>query len=386
MSFRVAHNVRSVFAPVTALFFQSHQADECRAFLATRAEHTECVPIVDESQLIMRGDGRLADTGYRFNPIGFEALSRALSIGLASMFNELSGEVSRRLPDLDNRENDIAAAVSIYNTTLRVRFEALRERTLLVNHQEQAIEGFLGLDHRMLSNTDFFDIVTDALQDKQTSAKFYRAEVTGRELRLYFIDAKSRREDLHHDPRHTFAAGWYFSNREDVGQAIKGALCVYTKFGVAFEPLSSKTKVVHAGADLVGRTTSLAANVASRNIDMETLGAQIKKLLCTSLNFSDKKTEHEKAMRHWVNYLSRFKIKSDIANTIVRNAMVVGSDLQPRELLETYSKPVLVSRNAYDLACSVLRAAKQEYAANRDLLHGTAMRMLVPQKDDGWKV
>lgn len=386
MSFRVAHNVRSVFAPVTALFFQSHQEKECREFLATRAEHTECVPIVDETQLSMRGDGRLTDSGYRFNPIGFEALCRALSNGLVTMFNELSGEASRRLPDLDNRDNDIAAAVSIYNTALHVRFEALRERTLLVNHQEQAVEGFLGLDHRMLNNTDFFDIVTEALQDKQTSAKFYRAEVTGREIRLYFIDTDSRRDDLHNDPRHTFAAGWYFSNREDVGQAIKGALCVYTKFGVAFEPLSSKTKVIHAGADLIGRTNSLAASVASRNVDMDALGSQLKKLLSTSLNFSDKKAEQEKAVRHWTNHLCRFKIKSDTANVIVRNAMVVGSDLKPRELLETYSKPVLTSRNAYDLTCSILRTAKNEYSVLRDLLQGAAMRMLVPQKDDGWKV
>lgn len=383
---RVVRNNRSVFAPVTALFFQSNQAEECRAFLASRAEHTECVPIVDESQLLMRGDGRLADSGYRFNPLGFEALCKSLSGGLSTVFNELSGEVSRRLPDSESRDNDIAAAVSIYNTTLHVRFEALRERTLLVNHQERAIEGFLGLDHRMLDNGEFFDIAAEALQDKQTDARFYRAEITGRELRLYFIDDQSRRHDLHTDPRHTFAAGWYFSNREDVGQAIKGALCVYTKFGVAFEQMTPRTKVVHTGADIVGRTTALAANVASRNVDMSALAAQVKKLRSTSLNFSDKKSEQDKALRYWSNYLCRFKIKSDTAASIVKNAMLVGADLTPREPLEAYSRPVLTSRSAYDLVCSVLRTAKNEYAAHRDLLQGAAMRMFVPSKDDGLKV
>lgn len=379
---RVAHNARSVFAPVTALFFQAQQEEECKAFLAERAAHTETVPIVDESQLLMRGDGRLVESGYRFNPLGFASLGRALSGGLVSIFNELSGEASRRLPENENRADNIAAAVSIYNTTLRVRFDELRERTLLVNHQEQAIEGFLGLDHRMLSNTEFFDIAADALQDKQTAAQFYRAEITGRELRLYFIDSNSRRIDLHQDPRHTFAAGWYFSNREDVGQAIKGSLCVYTRFGVAFEPITAKTKVVHAGADLVGRTTAMAATVASRNIDMDMLAGQLRKLLSTSLNFSDKKTEQEKAVRHWTNYLCRFKIKNDTAAAIVRNAMAIGSDLKPREPLEVYSKPVLASRNAYDLVCSVLRLAKNEYAVYRDVLHGAAMQLLVPDRNE----
>lgn len=386
MSFRVAHNARSVFAPVTALFFQSHQGEECRAFLADRAAHTECVPIVDESQLIMRGDARLVESGYRFNPIGFDALGRALSSGLVPMFNELSGEVSRRMPDSESRDADIAAAVSIYNTTLHVRFDALRERTLLVNHQERAIEGFLGLDHRMLSNTEFFDIVSEALQDKQTDAKFYRAEITGREIRLYYIDEQSRRDDIHPDPRHTFASGWYFSNREDVGQAIKGALCVYTKFGVAFEQMTSRTKVVHLGADLVGRTAALASSVASRNVDMDAMAAQIKRLLSTSMNFSDKKAEQDKAVRHWTNYLCRFKVKSDTASSIVKNSMLVGSDLKPREPLEVYSRPVLAARNAYDLTCSILRTAKAEYATYRDLLQGAAMRMLVPAKEDGLKV
>lgn len=379
---RVAQNARSVFAPVTALFFQAQQEEECKAFLADRAAHTETVPIVDESQLLMRGDGRLVESGYRFNPLGFAALGRVMSGGLVSIFNELSGEVSRRLPESGSRADNIAAAVSIYNTTLRVRFDELRERTLLVNHQEQAVEGFLGLDHRMLGNTEFFDIVAEALRDKQTAAQFYRAEITGRELRLYFIDGNSRRTDLHQDSQHTFAAGWYFANREDVGQAIKGALCVYTRFGAAFEPVTAKTKVVHAGADLMGRTAAMVATVASRNIDMDALAGQVRNLLSTSLNFSDKKTDQEKAIRHWTNYLCRFKIKNDTAIAIVKNAMVAGSDLKTRSPLEVYSKSALSSRTAYDLVCSILRLAKNEYAAYRDVLYGAAMKLLVPERND----
>lgn len=385
MTFRLAHNARSVFAPVTALFFQSKQEEECRAFLANRKAHTECVPVVDEEQLVLRGDGRLIESGYRFNPIGFEALCRALSGGLSSIFNELSGEASRRSPDADTREADIAAAASIYNTALHARFEVLRERTLLVNHQEQAVEGFLGLDHRMLDNTEFFDIVTAALTDRQANARFYRAEIIGRELRLYFIDDKSRRKNIHPDMKHAFAAGWYFSNREDVGQAIKGALCVYTKFGIAFEPSGHRTKVVHAGADLVGRTTALAVNVASRNIDMDEIASQVRRLLSTSLNFSDKKNDHDRAIRHWVNYLCSFKIKADTATAVVKNAAITGSDLVPRDPFEAYSRSVLASRNLYDLMCSLLRASKNEYAAYRDALQGAAMCLLVPSKRDSGK-
>ncbi len=377
-------NSYSVFAPVTALFFQSHQLNECRDFLARRSAHTECVPVVDEAQLVLRADGRLVETGYRYSPIGFEALGRALSSGLVAIFNELSGEVTRKLPDPDNRAADIAAAVSIYNTTLRARFDVLRERTLLVNHQEQAIEGFLGLDHRLLDNTEFFDIVCAAIKDQQDSARFYRAEITGRELRLYFIDNNSRRTDIHPDPQHTFAAGWFFSNREDVGQAIKGSTCVYTRFGVALEPMTAKSKVVHSGADLLGRTALLATTVARRNIDMRMVAAQVKALLSTPLHYSDKKAEHDKALRHWAGYLAKFKIKADTAMLISKNAAAVGADLQARDALEVYTRAVMSSRTAYDLVCSMLRCAKNEYGTYRDVLQGAAMSMLAPdKKNDG---
>lgn len=375
------HSPRSVFAPVTALFFQAHQEDECRTFLAKRSSSTECVPVVEASQLVMRSDGRLAESNYRYNALGFEAVTRAMANGLSGLFNELSGEVSRRLPNPDTITQDVAAAVSIYNTVLNIRFDRLRERTLLVNHQEKAVEGFLGLDHRMLDNTEFFNIVSAAINEQQKNAAFYRAELTGRELRLYFIDNDSRREDIHPDPQHTFAAGWYFSNREDVGQAIKGATCLYTKFGVALSP--SHAKIVHTGADLVGRMSLLATTVARKNIDMPIVATQLKKLLSTSLQFSDKKSDFDRAVRHWSNYLVKLKIKMDTATAISKNAAATGSDIRPRDALEAYTRSAMASRTAYDLVCSVLRWSKNEYGTYKDVLQGAAMKMLMPEKEEG---
>jgi hypothetical protein len=371
---------KSVFAPVTALFFQAHQLDECRAFLVRRATHTESVPVGDESQLVLKADGRLRENNYRYNPIGFDALSRALSPGLTALFNDLSGEVTRKIVDTDNLAADIAAAVSIYNTTLHARFELLRERTLLVNHQEKAVEGFLGLDHRMLHNSDFLDIVCAAIKDQQDSARFYRAEIVGRELRVYFIDDESRRNDLHPDSQHTFAAGWYFSNREDVGQAIRGSVCLYTKFGVALEAPSAKSKVVHTGADLTGRTTALAVYVSKRNVDMGLVGAQVKKLLSTNLGYSDKKAEQDSAIKNWSRYLTQLKVRGDTAMAVCKNAATVGADLTPRDLIEAYTRAALASRTTYDLACSMLRYAKNEYGAYKDVLQTAAMKMFVPEK------
>ena len=381
MKFQSASSRRSVFAPVIALYFNKQQEEECRAFLQNRVAHSECVPIVDENQLLMSGDGRLRETGYRFNPIGFEALARALSSGLAAMFNQLSGESARAIDLANNWEADVAAAASIYNTTLRTRFEFLRERTLLLNHQAQAVEGFLGLDHKMLDNVKFFDIVSAALRDKQTSAAFCRAEVIGRELRLYFIDNNSTRSDIHPDARHTFASGWYFANREDTGKALKAACCIYTKFGVAYDKLTRYNKVVHVGADIVGRTTTLVDSIASQNVDMAAVATQVRKLLATPMGFSTDKSQHYKSMNFWAGYMRKLGVTFEAAvDQCVQNSAAVGSDLEMRDPLEIYSHKALTSRTAYDLVCSILRMAKSEYGHTKDFLHGAAMQLLAPER------
>lgn len=369
--------VRSVFAPVPAFSFSARQLEECRAFLEARSASTESVPVVEESQLLMGPDGRLSENGYRFNAIGFRALAGVLSVGLAQLFNELSGENVRQIRTT-TRATDIAAAVSIYNATLRVRFDALRERTLLVNHREQAVEGFLGLDHRMLDNSVFLETVRNELSDRQPQAEFFRAELLGRELRLYFIDPTSRRTDIYTDPRHTFAAGWYFSNREDTGNAIRASTCLYTKFGAALSAPGKGGRLNHTGADLVGRTAILVANVAERVIDMNTVAQRVAALVGLSLEFSPDKTTMEAATDKWITYLMKFRITREDAKQIIRNTVTVGADIEARDITDVYTKESLRQRTAYDLFCSMLRCSRGHYHVTRDLLQTTALELLLP--------
>lgn len=364
-----------VFAPVISLAFSASQYDDCKNFLAERTANTECVPIVDEAQLRLSADGKLAESGYRFNPIGFEAVGRVLCAGLTALFNDLSGENYMGVTN-EERPANLAAAAGIYNAALRVRFDSLRERNVLVDHQEQSIDGFLGLEHRFLDNSAFFNLVSQGLFDAQPNAEFSRAEIIGRELRLFFIDPTSRRQDIHPDPVHSFAAGWYFSNREDSGNAIRAAHCVFTKFGPAISGASARTKVVHSGADLVGRTSIMIARIAATSVDMVAVASQLTKLLNMPLGFSDVKSEFDAAHRKWADYLSQFKIKADLARLISKNAALVGADLLPRDPIEVYTRSGLSSRTGYDLLCSVLRQSRLEYVTYRDVLQALAMQLL----------
>ncbi len=371
----VLHNSRSVFAPVAALSFNAAQRDECRDFLAQRSADTESVPIVDEAQLTMSADGRLVESGYRFNAIGFNAVACSLLSGLSGVFNDLSGE-SRRNPLATSSPANIATAAAIYNMALKARFESLRERTLLLNHREKSIEGFLGLEHRMMDNVVFFDLVSEEISSRQDAAEFHRAELIGRELRLYYLDTRTKRNTIYKDPKHTFAAGWYFSNREDTGLAMRATRCLFTKFGAAIEPKSSKTSLRHTGADLAGRAGVLISKCVDTTLNMDHVAVGVQRLAGLSLHFSGSKKSIDAATIKLVEYLARFKISREEARSICKNASTVGSDLVPRNPVDAYDKSVLESRTMYDLFCSTLRQSRHQYHTTRDLLQAAAMQML----------
>jgi hypothetical protein len=340
----------SIFAPVTALVFAAHQFDDLRAYLARRSEHTDTILISDVEQLLMSSDGRLAESGYRFNILGFQSLAGGVSRGLASLFSELAGQYYK--PQSCDVEYSLPAAISVYNTSVRARIGALRERSLLVNHQERVVEGFLGLSHRRLDNSIFLDIVSNEIREKQPKAEFYRAELVGRELRIYYIDPATRRKDIYSDARHT---------------------------SVALEKPAGSSRMNHVGADIVGRTGLLVGRAAAREIDMTAVLAQLAKLQLVPLEFVDDPEKFDQVALKWLIFLARVGIRRDDAKMIVRNAAMVGADCEARDPVDVYTRSVLGSRTAYDLLCSLLRYSKNAPITDRTALQQAAMRLILPQ-------
>lgn len=367
----------SVFAPVTALVFASHQLEDLRAYLAARSENTDTITISDVEQLLMSGDGRLTETGYRFNVLGFQSLAGGISRGLGALFSDLAGQYIA--PNNRDVERNAAAAIGVYNTAVRARIDALRERTLLVDRQSRVVEGFLGLNHRRIDNSVFMDTVIDEVAANQPKAVFYKAELVGRELRLFYVDPGSRRKDIYSDPRHTVVAGWSFENCEDRGKAVNASSCLLTRFGVALEKPGTSSKLNHVGADIIGRTALLIGRAVSSELDMATIAAQFAKLQGLSLELTDDPEKFETAAVKWIMFLTRFGARRDAAKAIVRNAALIGADCEPRDPVDAYTRNVLGSRTAYDLFCAILRHARQEPAVSRNRLQQAAMRMLLPE-------
>lgn len=367
---------RSVFAPITALSFSAKQEQDCLDLLQKRSANTEIITLSDEAQLRLAADGRLIETGYRFNLLGFLSVTRAICGGLSRVFGDVSGLMSSKLPNPDNCS--IPAAVGIYNIALRTRFELLRERSLLVDHANRAVDGFLGLNHKMLDNAVFLSTILDIMREHDANLQFYRAELVGRELRVYIIDPQSRRTDIYR-PDHVFSSGWYFCNREDSGNSIKALPCLYTKYGIAMEELDTRKRVVHVGADLVGRTAELVRSVYFRRIDMDAIRQRVQALDSQPLGL-ESKSEFSAHVKKWASYLVRFGVPRDMATAIAKNAIQVGKDITPRDPLDVFTEKTLTNRTAYDLVCSVLRHARNLPSNYREKIQSIGMKLLLPPK------
>lgn len=374
---RMATRPRSIFAPVTGLAFKANQREDLQKFLERRAENTEVVPISDVNQLLLSADGRLAESGYRFNYLGFQSLANGISSGLCSVFCELSREnfqVSHQ-----DVEPDLQAAIAIYNTAVRSRIAALRERSLLVDHRERVVEGFMGLNHRMLDNSAFFEMVQSEADARQ-SAQFHRAELVGRELTLYYVDPATARKDIYSDPGHSIVGGWLFSNREDRGKAMQAVLCLLTKFGAAREKARDNARLTHTGSDLAGRAAIMVSNAFSRELAMPKVLDQLSKLQNQFLGFTDNPKKLEQAYQPWIDQLVRAGVLRIDAKVILRSAALGGADLTPRDTVDVFNNSVLTQRNGYDLLCAILRFARNEPSGSRERLQALAMDMLYPQR------
>ncbi len=332
----------------------------------------------DAAQLTLTADGRLLETGYRFNVLGFTAVCAAISGGLIRVFGEISGESPSKL--LSSSEYSIPSAVSIYNEAMRVRFELLRERNLLVDHGARVIDGFLGLNHKLLCNSDFFEAIKNEMESNVPEAQFYRAELVGRELRVYTLDTSNKWSVTLNGGEHTFASGWYFCNREDSGQSVKALPCLYTRFGIALGSTGRKNSLVHAGSDILGRASAMISKTFEHQIDLEPLQSRIFALRKFKLGFSDVPDEMELATKKWIAYLVNHGAPKEIAKQVVRNSAVVGADITPRDPLDVYTKKVLTERTGYDLICSVLRNARNQPTYFREKLQAIALELLIPTK------
>lgn len=371
---------RSVFAPIAALSFSANQEQDCIDFLARRTNNTELVPISDEEQLTLNVNGVLTETGYRFNFLGFKSVCDVLAGGLLRLFNEVSGEVPSRA--FADDACSIPVAINIYNQTLRVKFEALRERSLLVDHQSRSVDGVLGLNYKMLDNSVFLDLVRSEKEARCPQAIFHRAELVGRELKVYILDPATRRTDVYPNPAHVFATGWYFCNREDAGNSMRAVPCVYTRFGVGLQVENKKqNRLVHVGPDITGKATRLIGDVFKQVVDTDAIKLRVAALTDFKLGFTDNSIKNSAVVKKWTTYLNGLGIPREAGNQIVKNALTVGSDIEPRNPLDIFTKKIMVERNCYDLACSILRFAKDQPTYFRERCQSAGLSLLVARPD-----
>lgn len=369
--------LRSVFATVRTQSFGAGHFQDLIDFLTEQKSNTVVEPISDVTQLRLQADGSVAETGYRFNPIGFSSVSSALATGLNSVFNQLAGETDYRHASGEAAAN-VPAAAAVFNTVLQANFGRVQERSLLIDINSGTIEGFLGIDHKLLTNDVFLELVVRELEAaRANTAEFYRAEIIGRDIRLYYTDAENKWDYVHRGVAHRVGGGWYFSNREDSGTAIRAATALFTRFGPGVLDQKGKNHVRHSGADLIGRASLLINRVVNSAFYGRDIVEEALSRLSSRRLYRASTDSFDDVVSFWVDFLTRQKVPKDDARNIVRNALVVGADTNSPAQLTRYDHQELLQRTCYDLFCGVLRYARTQYHTTRDLLQKVALDILL---------
>jgi hypothetical protein len=87
----------------------------------------------------------------------------------------------------------------------------------------------------------------------------------------------------------------------------------------------------------------LVARAAENALDMAKIAAQLTRFNEKKLGFVDEAEKLDKMANEWIVFLVRFGVRREFAKSIVRNAAMIGSDLDARDPLDVYSQAVLGS-------------------------------------------
>ena len=287
---------------------------ELESLLEAQAD-TKPVRIGDPADVLLDRQGRVRGR-YRLTSPALMQLGATLSPGLGQAVLNLAG--ARPRADFPNEAISSELAIRIINDVIRLRFELLRGRGMIVDHRARVVEGFVGSRYRFLSNFEFYSRARKAVP---RSARFHEAVVMGRQVLFRFLlpepvttlTAAGGREE-------PFYGGWHFSNGELGDCCVRGSAFLYRVWSdtSAIETFNRATSFVHSRGPSFERKLDKLFETASRRVSaLRSSAGILPKLVQKPLGFG---VEGEKTPQR-VDRLARMLSHKDLGVSVVRDAI-----------------------------------------------------------------
>ena len=157
--------------------FGTQQYAEFMDFLESPENNCVVQTISTPDDLLLDADGQ-TKAGFRYSWSGFKSIATLLCDGLITTLLDMTGiRQSKQQKGLC----DFPAAVSLFNTLVRLRFERFHSSQMISSIGTKTIDGIVGQSYQFLSNRRYVEL----LQAQDMPAKFLAAEIVGRKMSLW---------------------------------------------------------------------------------------------------------------------------------------------------------------------------------------------------------
>jgi hypothetical protein len=367
---------RSLYTTPPMHAFKRGEEDKLERLLDRMERATSAHPITDIEELQLAKDGTTKRGGFRYTSAGFKQVTQTICPGASTMLADISGTTKR--PSLKENMYSPHESQRMFNQLLDMRGDLLINHRMIRNEDDKLLEGFMGAKHRALGNLDSYHQMRDAVEAMSPDAKLHAAMLIGRRLLLWY--RKDKALFAVKTTKHTvsFFPGYYFSNAEATGTSVSGTSALFTRYGICLRPFKKHERVTHIGRDFNRRLSKMFRSVLEEDEHEDGLRVRCTELIDTPLGYAglDKK-ERKTRDRRIVQGLGRLGVQQRLAQSILEQALLLGSDdaSEPPPAYDMHN--VLGSRTLYDLFAALLQVARKLPINRREKVEQAAYRVLI---------
>jgi len=245
---------------------------------------------------------------------------------------------------------------------------------LLVNHGDHLIDGLIGARHATADSALLYSEIVDAMKTARYPSVFQAAIVVGRRMSAWYRSKDPVFSVKVNGEPQPFWVGTYFCNGDATQKSLKATTTLFNRFGGCLAKFDRKGREIHLGKDFFQRASRMFVYVAQKELPISRYRESIGRLVDTSLEMSGSGDDRERRIEFVAARLS--PLPSRLAVDIVRQAVNVGCDLEPRPEI-TLTKTVFSTRSQYDLFCSLLRVARTMGMERRETIERIAYDLML---------
>lgn len=306
--------------------FSAKKAGDLGAALRHLDAVTTLQSAVDPDELQLDEDGKTKD-GYTFTRAAFNQVAQIIAPGLSKFVPDITGTTV--LPDDRERLVDGVRAVEFWNELVDLRFALFTNQRIIRNTEERTIEGIVGHKHQFLGNWELYREVVETLAgyDEHRDVAMSAAVLVGRRFSVWFKNPKPLFQRTVDDKTWSFYYGYYFTNGEATGTAVRGTLAVYNRGGSALAAYRKfGRRVTHTGKDFRNRVNMMVTELAEAEFPTAEIATGFDAMVDQSLGFvaSWDDAQRKEQVKKLIHSLSLLGVAKNLAAEVVKATLSKG--------------------------------------------------------------